>query len=233
MGEPNPSLTPEKRLLQLIEGGEAAPAQGKEAGKGKGAARQFSVKSLLQPAVLKGYAEIVRDWAQKWIAEHKGSFGLKQVNRLLKVLLVGFVVILLVSLVGDAIKMHKNLKSFATIEQRERAELPSSPIKTFGGEAFKAEETKNVFTPFTKKQAQTDEKTSASIALVDMIKDLKLAGISVDPNDPDRTFCMVEDIKKNITTFLKKGDSVSGMKIESIGSDVVTLSYNNEKIELR
>ena len=62
---------------------------------------------------------------------------------------------------------------------------------------------------------------------------MKLTGISVNPTDPSQTFCMIEDVEKNITTFLKVGDSILGLKVANIREDSIILQYQGETIEVR
>ena len=66
-----------------------------------------------------------------------------------------------------------------------------------------------------------------------MIKKLKLTGISYNPTDPKSAFCMIEDVEKNITTFLHVGDPVGLMKVGKINEDFVVLEQGNETVEIR
>jgi hypothetical protein len=60
-------------------------------------------------------------------------------------------------------------------------------------------------------------------------KNLRLVGISWS-DDPD---VMIEDIKQAKTFFVKKGQMLGDVKVESIAKDKVILRYGEESIEMR
>jgi hypothetical protein len=66
-----------------------------------------------------------------------------------------------------------------------------------------------------------------------MVKDLKLTGLSVNPTSPSESYCMIEDITKGITHFLKVGETLNGLKVTEIHSDGALLQYQNETTEMR
>jgi len=92
---------------------------------------------------------------------------------------------------------------------------------------------RNIFVPIDKRVVKKAETSEISLKLLEITQQLKLVGISVHPTDPKRTFCMIEDLKKNMTTFLRVGDTISGIKVEKINSDNVVLAFQQERMELR
>ena len=68
---------------------------------------------------------------------------------------------------------------------------------------------------------------------MEITKTLKLTGISYFEGDASRTFCMIEDIQKNITTFLRQGESLGGVTVKEIRQDNVVLKLGEEEMEIR
>ena len=76
----------------------------------------------------------------------------------------------------------------------------------------------------------------SELTVVDMAKNLKLAGLAWVPGVEDRDrFTMIEDTDAGVTYFLKKGGKISSFSVEDILDDSVILSYNKngEEIKLR
>jgi len=88
--------------------------------------------------------------------------------------------------------------------------------------------------PYNKpaEDAQKLEKEQSS-KLVDMTKTLKLTGISYNPTDPKKVFCMIEDVQKGITTFLREGDPIGLLKVSKIMEDHAVLSLGEDTVEIR
>ncbi len=229
MGDPDSSLTPEQRLLKLIEEPESAPDGG--AGQGGGPQKgggKYEGYRVLDLATLIGLVTEIKDRIQTWV-KGEGTFNLRVLIWPIRILAVVLFFSLLASLGVEYLGIERRLRSFSKIEQRERARTADESTKSVSVD----EDQRNIFVPANKEETPSKESGQASVALIEMTKDLKLTGISADPNNPKRTFCMIEDIKKNLTSFLKEGDTINGMKVESISSDEVVMVYNQEKIELR
>ena len=70
-----------------------------------------------------------------------------------------------------------------------------------------------MFMPYGKRQEEADKlQKEQSARLADVTKQLKLTGISYNPQDPKSAFCMIEDVEKGITTFLREGDPIGALK---------------------
>ncbi len=233
MAEPDPSLTPEKRLLQLIEGG----GRDEPAVKTRSAPKEnvfAKFQELLSPEGIKQFLDVQKEAWTDAFKNRKDFLNLKGLNRIAKVFTVGLAIFLVLNMVYEIKVVNSNYVSNLQIPKREVADINLSDKKIFDTNLLKDAEKLNVFVPLSKREEKKeDKKDEMSLKLVDMIKQWKLAGISIYPNSPERTFCMIEDLQKNTTTFLKVGDTISGLKIDKINPDSVVLRFNEETIELR
>lgn len=233
MAEPDPSLTPEKRLLQLIEGG----GRDESSAKTRTAPRESPFKKLQELFSVEGMTQFLEDQKESWSSTFKNRrdfLNLRGLNKIAKVITVGLAIFLLISMVYEIKVVNSDYVSNLQIPQREMADISLSDKKIFDTNLLRDAEKLNVFVPVSKRETKKEEKEDEmSLKLVSMIKDWKLAGISIYPSHPERTFCMIEDLQKNTTTFLKVGDTLSGLKIDKINPDSVVLRFNEETIELR
>ena len=91
-----------------------------------------------------------------------------------------------------------------------------------------------MFMPYGKRQEEANKlQKEQSSRLDELTKKLKLTGISYNPAEPQNAFCMIEDVEKNITTFLRVGDPVGLLKVGKINEDFVVLEQGNETVEIR
>ena len=65
-----------------------------------------------------------------------------------------------------------------------------------------------------------------------VLSDYRLVGISIEP-DAAQSYAMVKNVKTNITFFLKKGEQLDGMVIESILDNKLFLNVKGKQVELR
>ena len=227
MAEPDPSLTPEKKLLKLIEEPIAAPGGEKPKG-------GFNLASLLSPSALKGRIAYAKDNLVSFIKDRKEPIDFRQVNRVVKMITVGFGVYLTGAILYEVSTVYRNLDSEFNISPKEMAEAPETETRKLDQNLFEEVQNRNIFMPQEKRVSPEQTETQAeSLRLVEITKDLKLTGISINPKDSSRTYCMVEDLKKNVTSFLKVGDSVSGLRVDQISSNGIVLKHQKESIELR
>lgn len=233
MAEPDPSLTPEKRLLQLIEGGSRDDASVKL----RSAPRENPFQKLQELFTPEGFRQFLEDQKESWVSTFKNRkdfLNLRGFNKIAKLVTVCLAIFLLISMIYEIRVVNSNYVSNLQIPQREVADISLSDKKIFDTNLLRDAEKLNVFIPVSRRETKKEEKTDEmSLKLVSMIKDWKLAGISIYPNNPERTFCMIEDLQKNTTTFLKVGDTIAGLKIDKVNSDSVILRFNDETIELR
>lgn len=232
MADPDSSLTPEQRLLKLIEEQESKDAD--NAGGAGNQAAKFDFRALLSPAGLRAQIETLRDSFKSGFRKQKSQLQLKKINQLLKLAALLFGCYLIVNLLFDLGSLNRNLKQELSLKSTDLSEI-SLDEETPAGESFFDETgVRNVFAPLDKRVQAVDEETSSlTLKVLELTENLKLTGISVNPDDPNRTFCMIEDLEKNITTFLKEGDMISGLRVGTIKEDSVILQYQDEKIEIR
>lgn len=226
MAEPNDPLTPEKRLLKLIEEPES------EAAKKEQTALQR--KTFFSLSALRGRLAFAREQWAAVFGRRREPLALRQINQILKVVNVGLAGCLLLVLLYEARVLEHEYRSYFSVSQKSMAEVPPSGGRKVDPFLFEEAQKQNVFLPLTQRlEKQAAEPDSPSLKLVELAKDLKLAGISVNPDNDASTFCMIEDVTKGTTQFLRMGDSIAGMKVAKIDSDGVVLKQRDEEIVLR
>lgn len=245
MAGPNDSLTPEQRLLQLIEkdepaankdpsGSVAVAGDKKGSQSGKAVVEPPDEPSLFSPSAMKGRIAYLKE---QWDSFSKGSgtsIDLKKVNQVLLGITLLVTAILVVSLLIEFFTTRKYLKYKEGETAKPFVELTLPEGKSAEVDLLTDDARRNVFVPYVEKaEVRAEKESELSIKLAELMKDYKLAGISLNPTDPKRTFCMIEDIKKNVTSFLKVGDSIAGLTVTQIKTDSVILEHEKEKIELR
>lgn len=229
MADADSSLTPEKRLLKLIE----EPQSEKSGPPRKGG----SWKTLFSPAAWKVRFGMMKEGFQSFLKQKKFNLNIRTLNGVVTVATVMLVAFFLMNTVYE-------IKSLNTDALTEQLIVPTSKMIDMMPIEIKehttslldsAEEERNVFLPFGKRTKETTPQvgTTNSLKLVEMTKDLKLTGISYNPEMPDRAFCMIEDLSKSVTLFLRAGDHVLGMKVQKINPNTVVLEYQEETIEIR
>ncbi len=241
MADTDSSLTPEQRLLKIIESGEGSapetsPASAGEPGKPgkvKTPREPINWKELLSPAGVKARFEYLQGTIQDSARRRAGALRIKDINRGLGIACL----VLALAVIGNAafemsVLSHDFLSRF-DLSQKKMADLlmggTHDPAQLFQDEA-----PRNVFAPYMEQAADTQAKSNdVALKLMEMSKTLKLTGISFFEGDVTRTFCMIEDLQKNITTFLKQGDSFSGMTVKEIKPESVILSLGDEELEIR
>lgn len=235
MADSDSSLTPEKKLLQLIEGGSSEGSSAPKAPAAKKAANPFDkLKDILSPEGIKTFIVDFKSNAVHLYQNRHELISLSGVNAIVKLFTIILGIYLLLNVIYEIKVVNTNYVANLQIPQREMSDISMSDTRIFDTNLLQEVDKLNVFIPYNKRE-QVEEKTEEkmSMQLVGLIKDWKLAGISIYPDDPGRTFCMVEDLLKSSTTFLKVGDTISGLVVDEIKPDSVTLRFNDETIELR
>ena len=232
--------TPEKQLLKLIEqphaGGSVSAATNTA---GEAAApikpkRGLPLQSLLSPSGWKGLLSYAQEQGAGFIQQNSSTLGFKQFNQFLKIGITTAGVLMLVYLAYSAYDLKNEYDSLADPAQKQMADLPVSGGRMLDPNFFEDIIKRNIFTPSAKKIEPEVQDGGVSKAKVqEMTKDIKLTGISVNPRNDSRTFCMIEDLKKSVTSFLKVGDSINGFMVSKIDKDTVELTYQKETVELR
>lgn len=233
MADTDSSLTPEQRLLKLIEEQESKDADG-AGGSGKQPGNKFDFRALLSPAGIRAQIEYARDSFKAGFQKQKSPLQIKKVNQFLKIAALLFGCYLVVNLLFDLGLLNRNLKQELSLKPTDLNEITLDDEVPAGESFFDETGVRNVFAPLDKRiQATDDETSSLTLKVLELTENLKLTGISIHPEDSNRTFCMIEDLEKSITTFLKEGDTISGLRVSAIKEDSVILQYQDEKIEIR
>lgn len=234
MADPDPQLSPEKRLLQLIEG------SGKSAGgeKPAGAAPSMSgAKGRAAAMNIESFKQKTQQYKEKALSAWKSfqnGFGLHEANKLARVVLILLIAFAVINAAYEMRISQKDPLSGLDVPQRKITDI-SIDEPTIGSSFLQNSDARNIFLPFSKREEVKAEsqKNSSSSQLVEMTKNLKLTGISYNPEDPKKAYCMIEDLQKSLTTFLRIGDQISGMKVAKINEESVELQHDDEKIEIR
>lgn len=131
------------------------------------------------------------------------------------------------------VDLEQDFASSIKIPDSKIFDLPE--VKTPGEETSSVENwnLEKMFMPYGKRQEEAEKiRKEQSSKLVEMSKNLKLTGISYNPKEPEKALCMIEDIEKNITTFLGEGDPIGILRVKEIEVDRVLLESGDETVEL-
>jgi hypothetical protein len=221
------SLTPEKRLLELIE---EPGVQKQEAT----AARKKGLKDLFSLEALKRKFSGFKGQGDAFLKKSRKSFGIKELNKILRGVVGVMILVFGVSLLMDLSSLKRDFAK--SIQVRESRMFETEPVKEDAAEGAAVEQWDlgKMFMPYGKRQEEANKlQKEQSSRLAEMIKKLKLTGISYNPAEPQNAFCMIEDVEKNITTFLHAGDPVGLLKVKKINEDFVVLEQGNETVEIR
>lgn len=239
MADSDSSLTPEQRLLKLIEEqessetGQEAEKSVKQEGPVPRAQPSFDVKALLTPGSWKESLTGAKNALSENLLKHKDKIQLQHVNNALKIMTALFGVYLAVSIFFDTQLINRDYAEELKVSSSLVNELDFGEDKGFGLSLFEGFDARNVFSPSGKKSDQANEKSPTTLRILEMTQNFKLTGISKHPDNKSRTFCMIEDLERNITTFLREGDNMQGLVVDEIKSDSVILKYQDEVIEIR
>ena len=210
--------TPEEELLNLIEKGDAGKFQ-KTENKKRVSLPFFKLFKLLSFG--KGIGLSIQR-----IKKRKAGISIGFVN---KVLIVVCSVVICFSIL-DFIFNRKDIGGFYDVissirykEQKERDIVKLRPFLHY----LALVQRRNIFSP-VRLIDNIDESKEKRKALQDLLKDLVLVGISWG-KEPQ---AMIENKKVNQTYFLKAGEVINNLKIESILKNKVILTYEGEKGEL-
>lgn len=229
MADADSSLTPEKRLLKLIE----EPQSEKP---GEPEKKRAPWHAFFSIPVLKSRLDQAKERALSFLKQRKVPFGIRMLNGGGMVITAILGVILFVNTLYEMKALNSNALTDPLIVPASKM-LDMMSVETKDRTAGLLESTqdnRNIFLPFGRRVKEAEpEKVSNSSKLIEMTKTLKLTGISYNPENPEKAFCMIEDLAKNITVFLRTGDQVSGLKAEKINATSITLEYQGETIEMR
>ena len=224
----NESLTPEKQLLRLIENPKQASVRVENA-------KREGKKWFSFPA-LKGRFDFWKNSSAKQRFSlgkfTKSSYGVEQINFILKVLFV-VVVIYTAYSIWEMARGIKKASHLILAPDKASAETVA-PTFSLQNISYYMEKIKgrNVFSPAQLVKKAGEEKTAVVTpnAEENPIKDLTLVGIAWS-DDPE---AMIEDKKSGRTFFVKRGQTLANsFRIVAIFKDKAILNYEDKEYELR
>lgn len=229
MGQEKP-LTPERQLLNLIEGGAA----------GHGSLKAEEIKhrglSLLSAQAWLGRISFLRRESVKWFqGGGLRRFEIKDINKVLSFFAVILLVYFMVNLYILAVNFGKMPGLNIKIKQPQKT-IPSIQAPTvlraltYYLEKIRARDI-FIMGKVSQPEAETGVPKPSPSRVAEVTQSLRLAGISWS-TDPD---AMLEDTKAQKTYFVKKGQILDtiNVKVEAIFKDKVILSFEGAEIELK
>ncbi len=228
--------TPEEQLLKLIEGSGAKPEDSKMAGAAK--PKRGSVFGRA-PGFISYFKT---QWGRREIgAPWKGisvtTLDIKGINRILMGMIFATVIYLLLDLV--ILKpSHANFLAQVSTSDPVYPVLEKQ-LQTSEQDLALYKQSFQKRNPFFLPSAQpADESgvpgslamsTGSTSRVVQALQGLKLVGVSLGGRDP---IAMVEDESTGRTYFLRHGQEVRGVKVQSIRQEKVTVTFEGEEGEL-
>ena len=226
MAKSDSSVTPEKKLLNLIEDPSTAQATGNK--------KEFNVKELFSPAAWKAKLEFANEKILGLFKSNRSAFTVKRFIGFAKWSVFVVSVVLALNLVVEMLAVNEEVDFSVMGHQRQVADMAFLDDSITGSGFSGVVPERNIFVPYNiRAEKKEKEESGSSLKLVEMTEQLKLTGISIYPGDPSRTFCMIEDLQKNMTAFLREGDAIAGLTINKIKQDGVILKYQTDEIELK
>lgn len=225
------NISPEKRLLNIIEG------EGNDAETGK-PLRANRARKLFSLSALKGKISFLKAHRLKEpIKIPKLAFNLGSFNLLMQLCIVVLVIYLGMSVKVEFSRLLKHnwddnalqgpvisadVKAVASLLQSDSYYLNKVKSRNLFGFADEPKENKKVDFKETEKKNEPSE-------LEKIAKNLKLVGISWS-SDPD---AIIEDEKAQKTYFVKTGHKINEIVVQAIYQDKVILHYKSQEVELR
>ena len=225
MADPNSSMTPEKKLLKLIE---EPPAGGGSNPPGK-----LDLKAVLSPEAIRARISYAREKGAALLKSGGGGLTLRRVTLILQIITFFLGTVLSVNVLFEYFEANKPVDTDISAIQKQMAEMSVSSSPIFSSGISLDPSSRNVFTPYIKPEKPVAPEDTVSTKLIEMTQQLKLTGISVFPGDKKRTFCMIEDLSKSMTSFLKEGDVINGMMVDTIASEGVILRHGDKTVILK
>jgi hypothetical protein len=238
MANPDSPVSPEKELLKIIEGSDTGQGPQELRADPASPPRGFKMglpdyQTLLAPETWQNLATNFSN-AFKGISQGgRQSISLKRVLSVGKTTMFILTGMLVMNLVYDIFETSRPVEPDQKLAQRKIAEASELMAPVYSTSIATDLERRNVFAPSGKRADRKEGQSDLALKLVEMTKPLRLTGISVHPDLADKTFCMIEDTQKNMTSFLRIGDTILGMKVTKISANGVTLKYQDEEMELK
>jgi len=171
--------------------------------------------------------------AQNFLGLFSGkSFGLKQVNMALIILIIVAATALGFLYRGET-NLLKGELNFATGVKTSKAVTSADPLPQYEPLASFLEVVleRNIFRPYEKKEIAVVSAPTGREKIAVKMQDLKLVGISW-LDTPDSASAMVE-LKTGMTVFLREGEKAEDVLVKKIFADRVIFAYQDQEMEVR
>ena len=165
------------------------------------------------------------------------AFGIREFNKIFILVLVVVGIFFVRDFIGG-MKSSQQKLNFSVVEKVAQSSNIVLPAVKDLTEYLSAIQRRNIFQSFQPKVEETPPQAEAAAPVEvkpqinDMVKDLKLVGVSWLDSSESAT-AMIEDAKSGATNFYKMGDQVAGVKVETIFADRVILEHEGEKFDLK
>lgn len=207
--------TAEKDLLKIIENpAEASPTKPQE-----------TVMTKAPSSPKRGLLNLGK--GARGFDIHQLIGNRKAVIQVLLIAAVCVFVYFLVNIFTEYGRLKKAKQIVVQQEKVEEMEVPAGSISLEEAVERTGEELRNIFKPYERKvMAEKVEKQTTTL------ENYKLVGISIEV-DPKHSYAMVENVKTNAVSFLRKGERLEGMELVEILENKLTLKSEGQTIELR
>lgn len=170
------------------------------------------------------------------------TYGLSELNKLFTVVIIFLTVYLVVDFAGGMRSSRRGLSRLIGDQDFSEniQEFVGNMVGTYTdiAEYAKIVAPRNIFQPYDEKIKELAEeaKVEAQVATQDQIAEklanYRLVGVSW-LNSQDSVTVMIEDKSTQVTHFLRQGEELQGVKVETIYADGVLMSYSGQTLTLR
>jgi len=217
--------TPERELLKLIEAKKEPASLVNKGYMRKGL-------SLFSLGAIRGRFSFLRARFRR-ILSGDFSLDIRGINRFLTVVSLAMFFLLIFHFVNSIVGIEEQVEASFKVDEKTH-EFKFQEVSALKKPSYYLEKARkrDIFA-MTKEMPRIErgpEKTVPAIKEVaKKTEGFKLVGISWS-DEPD---AMIEDSKSKKTFFVKIGDLINDVKVESISKDKVILSYEGEEVELK
>lgn len=220
-------ITPEKELLNLIEGAkDNKPHLEREIFKRK-------VGSLFSFGAIAGRISFLRDWLKAGFKDKRFYVDIKTTNRILGLFIFILTAYLIFSILMSIMNFKKTLNNLEPMDEiRQIQSLDNHQPQTLNTVSYYLQKAKdrNIFAMADALIDKESEKKQKRSLMEEIVQNLRLVGISWS-DDP---VAIIEDTNRKQAFFLKKGQKINDLTVKEIYyKDKVILSYAGQEIELR
>jgi len=218
-------ITPEKELLNLIEG-----SKNNDTGQASKIALKRKVNSFLSFGAAIGRLSFFKDYLKGAVKGKRFYLDIKATNRILAFCIVTLIAFFIANFVGSLMNSKKLLNlEFNVASAQPPLNFPDVSALKPASYYLENAKTRNIFSLVAETGSKENEIQAARAKIAELLQNLKLVGISWS-DDPD---IIIEDTKKKQAFFLKKGQNINEFTIKDVYKDRVVLSYGQENVELR